>query len=93
MSLAPETAQALYVNTQRWLRRHGLADVDLSVSPFGLDQAAQSAADTALALDTRLAYLPETLQATPNAQDLTTLFGDYLPSGSTATYSLVLTAN
>ncbi|KJF92147.1 hypothetical protein UB34_20675, partial [Photobacterium leiognathi] len=92
-TLAPSTSQALYVNTQRWLRRHGLTEVSLSVPSFGLDDAAQTAADSALALDTRLAYLPNTLQATSSTHDLASLLGAYLPSGSSASYSVVSGGN
>ena len=54
--------QALYVNTQRWLRCHGLTEA-VSVPSFGLDDGVNGA-DSALALARRLAARTGDCQAT-----------------------------
>ncbi|GAK85580.1 internalin putative [Vibrio ponticus] len=47
-ALDVHTAKALYLNTQTWLRRHGMTDLALNVPTYGLDNAAQQAVDTTL---------------------------------------------
>ncbi|NIY90275.1 hypothetical protein HCZ64_24120, partial [Vibrio campbellii] len=88
-TLDVNTAKALYLNTQTWLRRHGMTDLALNVPTFGLDSAAQQAVDTTLASDTTLAYFPEILQTSTGTLDLTALLSGYLPAGSSVSVSVL----
>ncbi|MFD2268065.1 ImpA family metalloprotease, partial [Vibrio thalassae] len=88
-TLDVNTAKALYLNTQTWLRRHGMTDLSLNVPTYGLDSAAQQAVDAVLANDTTLAYFPEILQTSTGTLDLTALLSGYLPTGSSVSVSLL----
>ncbi|MFS1440752.1 hypothetical protein BCU50_002405 [Vibrio sp. 10N.286.46.E10] len=88
-SLNANTAKALYLNTQTWLRRHGMTDLALNVPTFGLDSAAQQAVDTAFANDLTLAYFPEVLQTSTGSLDLTALLSGYVPTGSSVSVSVL----
>ncbi|MFD2266720.1 hypothetical protein, partial [Vibrio thalassae] len=88
-TLDVNTAKALYLNTQTWLRRHGMTDLALNVPTYGLDSAAQQAVDTTLANDTTLAYFPEILQTSTGTLDLTALLSGYLPAGSSVSVSVL----
>ncbi|PTO95428.1 hypothetical protein CWO17_23460, partial [Vibrio sp. 10N.286.45.A3] len=88
-SLNANTAKALYLNTQTWLRRHGMTDLALNVPTFALDSAAQQAVDTAFANDLTLAYFPEVLQTSTGSLDLTALLSGYVPTGSSVSVSVL----
>ncbi|WP_208846174.1 hypothetical protein, partial [Aliivibrio finisterrensis] len=88
-ALDANTAKALYLNTQTWLRRHGMTDLALNVPTFGLDSAAQQAVDTVIANDPTLAYFPEILQTNTGSLDLTTLLSGYVPAGSNVSVSVL----
>ncbi|MFD2268064.1 hypothetical protein, partial [Vibrio thalassae] len=88
-TLDVNTAKALYLNTQTWLRRHGMTDLSLNVPTYGLDSASQQAVDAVLANDTTLAYFPEMLQTSTGTLDLTTLLSGYVPAGSAVSVSVL----
>ncbi|WP_219846906.1 LamG domain-containing protein, partial [Vibrio campbellii] len=88
-TLDVNTAKALYLNTQTWLRRHGMTDLALNVPSYGLDSAAQQAVDATLASDTTLAYFPEILQTSTGTLDLTALLSGYVPAGSNVSVSVL----
>ncbi|GAD32636.1 hypothetical protein PLEI_4319 [Photobacterium leiognathi lrivu.4.1] len=87
--LEDNTAKALYLNTQTWLRRHGMTDLALNVPTYGLDSAAQQAVDNAFANDPTLAYFPEMLQSSTGTIDVVALLSDYVPSGSNLSVSVL----
>ncbi|GAK87238.1 putative internalin [Vibrio ponticus] len=87
--LEDNTAKALYLNNQTWLRRHGMTDLALNVPSYGLDSAAQQAVDTAFAKDPTLAYFPEMLQSNTGTLDVVALLSTYVPSGSNLSVSVL----
>ncbi|GAK87240.1 putative internalin [Vibrio ponticus] len=88
-TLDVNTAKALYLNTQAWLRRHGMTDLALNVPSYSLDSAAQQAVDSTFASDTTLAYFPEILQTNTGTLDLTALLSGYVPAGSNVSVSVL----
>ncbi|GAK85581.1 internalin putative [Vibrio ponticus] len=88
-TLEETIAKTLYLNTQTWLRRHGMTDLALNVPAYGLDNAAQLAVYNTLISDTTLAYFPEVLQTNTGMVDLSTLLAGYVPTGSNISVSVL----